>query len=419
MRPRLLVADKNGDIYDDPQLLMLCRKGKEWTLPRPDELIPLPLESELFLLPGRHAVGLDPETGEAVETDELAVAAFIAPAHTLTGHPVYVTQNNAPTLPLFAYSAVGMIGDKFYVCAKKVDEDPRQVFAGIPQKKIHKAARELMAKFPANRLIQHLMQNCVLKYGCPAAKNLALGRYEAPLPTSRVCNARCAGCISHKNEDSTICATPQDRLTFTPTADEIVELMLLHMRRAEHPIYSFGQGCEGEPLTEAPLLIQAIKEFREAGGTGTINLNSNASMPDAVARLAEAGLTSLRVSMNSARSEVYLRYYRPRSFSFADVRRSIKEARSRGVFVSLNLLYFPGITDCEEELDALVELINACGVQFIQLRNLNIDPEAYLKLLDGITFGPSVGLLNFKKRLLKYCPSLRFGYFNPFISPGE
>ncbi|MBP3730465.1 MAG: radical SAM protein, partial [Mailhella sp.] len=62
MRPRLLVADKNGDIYDDPQLLMLCRKGKEWTLPRPDELIPLPLESELFLLPGRHAVGLDPET---------------------------------------------------------------------------------------------------------------------------------------------------------------------------------------------------------------------------------------------------------------------------------------------------------------------------------------------------------------------
>ncbi len=414
-RPRLLVADKNGDIYDDPDLMMLCRKGREWTLPRPDELIPLPQESELFLLPGRLAVGLDPETGETVQTEELAVAAFIAPAHTLTGHPVYATQPDAPTLPLFAYGAVGMIGDKFYVCAKKVDEDPRQVFAGIPQKKIHAAARSLMAAYPHNRLIQHLMQNCVLKYGCPAAKNLALGRYEAPMPTSRACNARCVGCISRKNEDSTICATPQDRLTFTPTADELVELMQHHMRNAASPIYSFGQGCEGEPLTEAPLLIEAVKKFRAAGGTGTVNLNSNASRPDAVAELAGAGLTSLRVSLNSARTDVYMRYYRPQGFTFEDVRRSIREAHARGVFVSLNLLYFPGITDCEEEIAALTELINTCGVKFIQLRNLNIDPEAYLELLDGLVFGPSVGLANFRKRLLKSCPDLRFGYFNPYV----
>ncbi|WP_294446994.1 radical SAM protein [uncultured Mailhella sp.] len=418
-RPRMLLADDKGQIFDDPDLLMLCRKGNEWTLPRPDELMPLPPESELFLLPGRHAAGLDPETGDTVEVEELAVAAFIAPAHTLTGHPVYVTDDDAPTLPLFAYAAVGMIGDRFYVCAKKVDEDPRQIFTGIPQKKINKAAKELMAKFPHNRFIQHLMQNCVLKYGCPAAKNLAIGRYEAPIPTSRVCNARCVGCISHKNEDSTICATPQDRLTFTPTADEILEMMFHHSRNEPHPIFSFGQGCEGEPLTEAPLLLEVVKRYRAEGGHGTINLNTNASMPDEVAKLAEAGLTSMRVSMNSAREEVYTRYYRPRSFSFADVRRSITEASGRGVFVSLNLLYFPGITDCEEEIEALVELINTCKVSFIQLRNLNIDPELYMKLMEGVAFGPSVGLVNFRKRLRKYCPGLSFGYFNPYRGDGE
>ena len=49
-RPRMLLADDKGQIYDDPDLLMLCRKGNEWTLPRPDELMPLPPESELFLL---------------------------------------------------------------------------------------------------------------------------------------------------------------------------------------------------------------------------------------------------------------------------------------------------------------------------------------------------------------------------------
>lgn len=420
LRPRLLLADEQGQIFDDPDLLMLCRRGREWALPRPDELMPLPPESELFLLPGRHAVGLDPESGETVELDELAVAAFVAPAHTLTGHPVYVTGEGAPTLPLFAYGAVGMIGDRFYVCAKKVDQDTRQVFQGISAKKVEKAARALMAKFPDNRLMQHLMSNCVLRYACPAARNLCLGRYEAPLPVSHVCNARCVGCISHKDEDSSICATPQDRLTFTPTVDELVEVMLYHQsNETEAPIYSFGQGCEGEPLTEAPLLIETVRTFRARGGKGTVNLNSNASMPDAVARLAEAGLSSLRVSLNSARPDVYARYYRPRNFTFDDVRRSIVQARRGGVFVSLNLLYFPGITDCEEELEALTELVNACGVNFIQLRNLNIDPELYMRLLEGLPFGPSAGLVNFRKRLRKACPGLRFGYFNPSVDPGK
>lgn len=417
--PRMLVADAKGKIYDDPELLMLCRKGREWTLPRPDELIPLPPESDLFFLPGRHAAGLDPESGETVEVEDLAVAAFIAPAHTLTGHPVYVTQKGAPALPLFAYAAVGMEGDRFYVCAKKVDEDQRQVFTGIPQKRIHRAARSLMAKFPQNRLIRHLMQNCVLRYGCPAAKNLALGRFEAPLPTSRACNARCVGCISRRNDDSPFCATPQDRLDFTPTSDELLELMFHHMGNEAHPIYSFGQGCEGEPLTQAPLLIETVKRFREAGGRGVVNLNTNASLPDAVADLAESGLNSMRVSLNSAREEVYLRYHRPVGFSLDEVRRSITVAHERGVFLSLNLLYFPGITDCEEEIAALVELVEQCGVSFIQLRNLNIDPELYLTVMEGLDFGPSVGLANFRKRLRKACPWLKFGYFNPYTGGKE
>jgi pyruvate-formate lyase-activating enzyme len=414
--PRLLVADAEGKIYDDPDLLMLCRRGREWGLPRPGEWMPLPPESRLFLLPGRHAVGLDPESGESVEREDFAVAAFVAPAHTLTGHPVYATQPSAPVLPLFAYGAVGMIGDRFYVCARKVDEDKRQVFAGIPDKAVRKAARELMGRFPRNRLVRHLMGNCVLRYACPAARNLCLGRHEAPLPVSRSCNARCAGCISRRNDDAQFGATPQDRLTFTPSVEELVEVMLHHQgNETKAPIYSFGQGCEGEPLTEAELLVETVRVFRSRGGRGTVNLNSNASLPEVVARLAGAGLTSLRVTLNSARPAVYSLYHRPSGFQFADVRRSIMEARAAGLFVSLNLLYFPGITDCEEELEALGELVDACGIPFIQLRNLNIDPEFYLRLLDGLPFGPATGLIHFCKRLKKVRPGLAFGYFNPAL----
>ncbi len=95
---------------------MLCRRGDELTLPRPDELMPLPVDSEFFLLPGRGALGLDPETGQVEELEELAVAVFASPAP----HPVRLRRlpdpAGAPTLPLFAYGAVGFFEGTFYVC---------------------------------------------------------------------------------------------------------------------------------------------------------------------------------------------------------------------------------------------------------------------------------------------------------------
>ncbi len=420
IRPVMVMADTDGNIFDNPDLLMVCRQGEAFALPRPAELIPLPDESELFLLPGRNAVGLNPETGELeVVEGAAAVAAFVSPAHTITAHPAYETEDGAPVLPLFAYGALGFANDRFYVCAKKVDEDLRQVFRGIPQITIEKKAQALMRAHPENRLIQHLMGKCVLTYACPAARNLCLGRYEAPLPVSRVCNSRCVGCISQQEEGSAVRVTPQSCLTFTPTPKEIVEVMLLHAaNEKDRPIYSFGQGCEGEPLTEADRIIEAIALFRASGGKGTVNINSNASMPEAIARMAEAGLSSLRVSLNSAREETYLRYYRPKGYAFADVLRSIREARSRNVFVSLNLLFFPGITDTEPETEALISLAQTLDVNCIQLRNLNIDPEMYLDLLKGIPFGPHIGFANFRKRIKKACPALQFGYFNPFVGEG-
>ncbi len=415
IRPHLVVADEHGNIYDHPDLYMVCRKGHELALPKPDELIPLPADSEFFLLPGRRALGLDPETGQLEVMEELAVAAFVSPAHTLTAHTAYLSDKNAPILPLFAYGALGFARGRFYVAAKKVDDDPRQIFTGIPASRWEKAAHKLSREYPENRLMQHLMHKCVLTYACPAARNLALGRYEAPLPVSRACNARCIGCISQQSDDSPIAVTPQCRLTFTPTAKEIVEVMEYHAKNElREPIYSFGQGCEGDPLTETPLLVEAISLFRARGGSGTINLNSNASDPAAIAALAEAGLTSLRVSLNSVREEAYARYYRPINYDFAAVRESIRVAKEAGLFVSLNLLYFPGITDTEPELDALAELLTAHKVDFIQLRNLNIDPELYLELMVGLDREPAMGLVNFRKRLRKSCPWLKFGYFNPY-----
>ena len=425
IEPHLVMADERGNIYDDPDLLMVCRRGAQWGLPRPDELIPLPDESEFFLLPGRNAVGLDPETGLITPPEgeaPLAVAAFAAPGYTISAHPAYESGENAPLLPLFAYGAVGYAKGRFYICARRVDTEPRQIFSHIARGRIEQGARGLLRDYPKNRLIRHIMDNCVARYDCPAARNFALGRYEAPLPSSRSCNASCVGCISAQEKDSPIQSTPQCRLAFTPSPEELAEVMRVHAgRETRTPIYSFGQGCEGDPLMNPDLLVESVRQFRAGQGPGTVNCNTNASRADAVIRLAEAGLTSMRVSLNSARPELYNRYYRPSGYSFDDVRASIREARQRGIWVSLNLLVFPGVTDTEEELDALARLVGENGVSMIQWRNLNIDPEWYFKLMsssegpDKLELSPSMGLTSFMKRLKKLCPWLRYGYFNPYL----
>lgn len=416
-RPHLLVADRDGNIYDHPDLLMLCRRGEEMALPRPDEITPLPPDSEFFMLPGRLAVGFDPETGELEVMEELAVAAFVCPAHTVTGVAAYAEDDDAPALPLLSYAAIGYAEGKFWVCSKKVDEDKRQVFSNIDPERIRAGAHKLMKQFPDNRLVRHLA-GCALNYGCPAAKNLALGRFECPLPTARTCNARCVGCISHQPESSGF-PSPQERIAFTPTVEEIVEIMLHHGKREKRAIYSFGQGCEGEPLTNWKLLADATRNFRERGGKGTVNVNTNASLPEAMEPLARAGVNSIRVSLNSARKDPYEAYYRPVSYCFEDVQESIHQAKKHGLFVSLNYLFFPGLNDTEEELKALHALLEETRLDFIQLRNLNLDPQLALELLGPHFPGPAMGLNNFRKRLRKTHDWLRFGYFNPYLGePG-
>ncbi len=121
IRPHLVTADEHGNIYDHPQWLMVCRKGREFSLPRPDELMPLPKGGELFLLPGRHAVGFDPESGEVKVSEDVAVAARIAPPLLLAAHPAYDAEKSAPGLPPFAYGAVGFADDRFYICARQTD----------------------------------------------------------------------------------------------------------------------------------------------------------------------------------------------------------------------------------------------------------------------------------------------------------
>lgn len=420
--PSLIFADGKGNITDFAPLTMAGMSNGHILPPQLDELIPLPEGSELFLLPHRFPVGLDPETGEAFLVDEnpydttggiQAVAAFMAPAHTTILTSAFKkADKHAPTLPLFAYSAVGWYDNKFWVAGFRSDNDIRQDANQFDQKVIERKTRELLKRYTSNRLVQHLGK-CCLTYCCPAARNYFLGRWEAPLPTSPQCNARCVGCISLQS--SGCCPSTQERITFVPSAKEISEIAVDHLLHAEKPIVSFGQGCEGEPLLQADTIEKAIQHIRRETSVGTINLNSNASLPRNVKKLAISGLDSLRVSLNSAQTAYYERYYKPVNYSFADVLTSICEMKAENKFVSLNYFIMPGFTDTSQEFDSLCELIEKCSPDYIQLRNLNMDPDWYLESLQFPGKEEGMGILTWKNKLKTTFPAIGLGYFNPEV----
>jgi len=411
--PYLLYSDGNGNIFEDTTLYSVGRSGWD-ALPIPEEeWIELPDGGSLYELPGRKGIGIDVGTGEMRLCQKgWAVAAFIPPAHTGLYLAAYEAEPEAPTLPLFCYTAAGWAEDKFYVPAVRIERDIRQECSGYDQAQVELGVERLMEAYPHNRLVKHLAENCALTYQCPAARNYFLGRWECPVPSSAACNANCIGCISFQPEFETIGST-QDRLTFRPTPQEIVEFTVPHLETAPYPIISFGQGCEGEPLLMWETIKDAIIEIRKHTTKGSININTNGSKPDAVEQLMLAGLNSIRVSLNSARADIYTKYYQPNNYTFDDLIESLKMVRRHGGWASINYFVFPGLTDSIAEFEALCDLIRATDIDMIQWRNFNIDPDWYLGKIGITDTGECMGIQQMMDLIHEEFPNLKFGYFNP------
>jgi hypothetical protein len=101
---------------------------------------------------------------------------------------------------------------------------------------------------------------------------------------------------------------------------------------------------------------------------------------------------------------------------------TFRVAREGNLWISLNYLTFPGVTDDQDEFAALSDLLSSAKPDMIQWRNLNIDPDAYMGIVSKVfpaqrlTF---VGLSNMMRRIRNRFPHLRHGYFNPPVTPGD
>ncbi|AGL03851.1 radical SAM protein [Desulfoscipio gibsoniae] len=412
---QLLYVDEQGRMYDHA-LGAVGRTGDRLVEIMYEDMLELPPGASLTLLPGSNPVGMDKNgdfkllrqvPGEG--SSALAVGALLPQGYTRTLLPGYRRQADQP-LPLLGYAAVAWHEGRVYVAAVRTDEPDRWDPVHYNSADLPQLVQNRLDRAPQNRVLAQLA-HCALEYSCYTAQNIFYSRWEGGLPMSPACNARCLGCISL--QPAQCCPSPQTRLNFRPTCSEAVEVTLHHLLHAPEGIISFGQGCEGEPALAADDIAQVVTEVRQRTSRGTINMNSNAGYTLGVEKICRAGLDSMRVSLISAREQVYQSYYRPWDYRLTDVAASIRIARSLGVFVSLNLLVLPGLNDRDVEIEALVDFIEDNGVNKVQLRNLNIDPDFFYRqvLVNGEIYG--VGQLI---EALRSIPGLELGNFSRPVS---
>ncbi|MBV8153751.1 MAG: radical SAM protein [Candidatus Eremiobacteraeota bacterium] len=321
-----------------------------------------------------------PRSGKAKSKDSRYPLAVALPAgYTRLLLPAYEEQPGAPVLPLFGYTFACVVDDALYVAAMKTDESEDWQPRYFAEGELETMLERRLARDPDNRVLRQVAL-CSREYGCFTAQNVFLERGEAALPVSPKCNARCVGCISELEPDAGL-QSPQTRIAYEVGAEELARVATWHLERVEEGIVSFGQGCEGEPLLRSIVIARAIEAIRASRSNGTINLNTNGSLPDQLGRCIDAGLQAVRVSLNSFRPATYAAYYRPAGYGLDDVLESVRLASQRGLRVSLNLLTHPGVTDDEAELAATRAFLSDVRVDMIQTRTLNIDPHRYFSMV--------------------------------------
>ena len=403
-----LIADERGNIFDVPDAEAVGRVGEKFFKLKPEDLIELPESADLMFLPQRTAVGIT--RGKFLPLEGRAVSAILPQGYTRTHLPAYEKNPRAQILPLYGYTAVALYKDRLHAAAIYTDENHKWDPAHYNGRELKKFIRRVKKDLPDNRIVAQVA-HCSTQWHCLTAQNLFYRRWECGIPTSPTCNANCLGCISLQSSEC--CPSPQSRINFKPTVDEIADVGIYHLSHAAEGIISFGQGCEGEPSLQAENICAAIKKIRATTSRGQININTNAGYTAGIKKIVDAGLDSMRVSIISARAENYQRYYRA-AYDLDAVKNSVRYALNGGVHVSLNLLYMPGFNDRADEFAAWKNFLTELPAQMIQVRNLNFDPDAFFAAMprDDNFFGTK----KFLRELKKNFPQLTIGNFSHYTA---
>ena len=402
----VLVARLDGSLDTVPGLRPAARSGRRLVPVEATELIPLPEEATLAHLPGREVLALSPVGEEVTVSDALPVAAILPVGHLRSLLPASRTTVGAPRLPLFGYTAVALHRGRTMAAAVRTDTLEWWNPARFRSPDLPAAVDAALQALPGNRVVEQLAV-CALEHNCYTAQNTFHRRFEGALPASPACNADCLGCISLQSDGEA--PAPQPRMLYAPTPGELADLAAYHLAGENARIVSYGQGCEGEPLTRADALEEATRLIRRHHPDATIHVNTNGSNPRALERLIAAGCNSVRISAISFTDAIFRPYYRPIGYGLDEVIACGEAMARAGGQICLNLLTFPGVTDAPSEIDRTVEACARMRVGQVQWRSLNVDHDWLAAVLPEVEpgIGMRAALAMFKARL----PSVEHGNF--------
>ncbi len=328
--------------------------------------IPLPRGSDLFTLPGRAPVGLDPRDARAGRRRRVGKAARRARSRRSSRRPTprVITRRGARgeahrRLPLYAYTAVGWADDQYWTSAFRSDDDRRQDPWRFSQPRIEAGVAQMKIELPRNRVARQL-ERCALEYGCRAAQNFFLGRHEGPLPVSIACNAQCVGCISLQPDGEF--RASHDRLEHRTDAARGGRrgARALRARAARRGELRTGLRGRADALRRDPRRGDAPDP--RCGRARHDQPQHQRQPPRRGARALRRRARRDPRQPELAAPEGLRRLLQPaRLLGFADVEESIATVVRAGGHASINLLCFPGVTDTDAELDALVGLDRAHG----------------------------------------------------------
>ena len=340
--PRMLFADDQGRIYDHPDYLMVGRSAGPDRPPNRigpdrtarDEPVVLPAQ-----MPPRRAGPRIPDgrlRSQGRNWGEGRPNAGPWPRFSNRGYVRTLLpaaegrREGLRAAPVGVFGGGGFLDGKYVAGAFRVEDNPHWDPRNFDDRKMMPKTGRVAWRATGTIRSFSIWPTAATHNHCFAAKNLFLERWgsafagqqnmQRPLPR-----------VPFRSAQRVLPGPRMRGSIFARPRRQIVDVAAPHLENAPDSIVSFGQGCEGEPLTEAPLIEEAIVEIRNRTKKGTVNLNTNGSLPPGGGKTrGRGGWIPIRVSLNSARPEIYRAYVRPNGFDITDIEQNASFVRRRG-----------------------------------------------------------------------------------------
>lgn len=356
-------------------------------LPEPPDLIPLPDRSHLIRLPGRVAIGFDPVIEKFLPVREYQgktvypVSAVLSRGYLQLLRSAYSTLLEAPRLPAYHFTAVGIQDGQIYCAALPTNAEQALSYHEEKDLLIRERITVLRKQFSKNRLVNYFIDHHKRFPECSNALRFILREGEVRISPGVDPNTPCRDCLP-RDRVNRVAPVPRE---IQLRESDIIEAAEEHLQNSALPAIRLSVPREGDGSSDsedAIDLVRVIREIRKSGDRGSIVFYNRREGSQFIEALIEAGVSSVIFPVNSFQAKFFDVFHQPDHYRFDALRDSVSIAISAGVDTRLEYGCFPGLTNHPDENRAFLEFVDEYPVNDVILQNLEVDPDWYIDELE-------------------------------------